>query len=170
MPEQKSSILTKPISRTRKNHALEHATLNLLHQQGYGKLSGWSYPGGFWVLGKVPTETLLKAANDALLRLQQGNVQLAIHSQCGTNYVASGMVAGTAAWLTMQGSNREDNWERLPLVIAVSTLAFILSRPLGPWLQHNVTTQPNVGNTMKVIEITFYERRGPGLHRVKTKG
>ncbi len=161
--------LLKPVNRIRRNHALEHATLNILAGQGYPRLSGYSDLNGFWVIGEVPTEMLQAAANQGLQRLGTGESSLAVHPHCGTNYVASGAAAGTAAWLVMLGDNRKNKWNRLPFAIGLATLAIIFSRPLGPWLQKNVTTQSRVGE-MKISEITLYQRGMPTLHRVKTKG
>ena len=161
--------LLKPVNRIRRNHALEHATLNILAGQGYPRLSGYSDWNGFWVIGEVPTEMLQAAANQGLQRLGAGEAVLALHPHCGTNYVASGAAAGTAAWLVMLGGDRKSRWNRLPFVILLSTLAFIVSQPLGPWLQKKVTTQAQVGE-MKITEITLYQRGMPTLHRIKTKG
>lgn len=161
--------LLKPVNRIRRNHALEHATLNILAGQGYPRLSGYSDWNGFWVIGEVPTEMLQAAANQALQRLATGEAALAIHPHCGTNYVASGAAAGTAAWLVMLGDNRKDKWSRLPFAIALATLAFIVSRPLGPWLQKKVTTQARMGG-LKITEITLYQRGFPTLHRIRTRG
>lgn len=165
----RSLDLLKPVNRIRRNHALEHATLNILAGQGYPRLSGYSDMNGFWVIGEVPTEMLQAAANQGLQRLGAGEAVLAIHPHCGTNYVASGAAAGTAAWLVMLGDNRKDKWSRLPFAIALATAAFIFSQPLGPWLQKKVTTQARVGE-MKITEITLYQRGMPTLHRIKTKG
>jgi hypothetical protein len=165
----KTLDLLKPVNRVRRNHALEHATLTILAGQGYPRLSGYSDLKGFWVIGDVPTDLLQTAANQALQRLAAGEGSLAIHPHCGTNYVASGIAAGTAAWLVMLGDNRKDKWSRLPFAVLFSTLAFIFSRPLGPWLQKNVTTLPRVGH-LKIVEITLYQRGVPTLHRIKTVG
>jgi len=161
--------LLKPVNRIRRNHALEHATLNILAGQGYPRLSGYSDWKGFWVVGEVPTEMLQAAANQGLQRLEAGEAILAIHPHCGTNYVASGAAAGTVAWLAMLGGDRKSRWNRLPFVVVLSTLAFMVSQPLGPWLQKKVTTQARVGE-MKITEITLYQRGMPTLHRIKTKG
>jgi len=119
------------------------------------------------VLGRVPTEILLTATNQAIDRLNAGEKNLAVHPYCGTNFVASGVTAGLVAWLTMAGANdSKDRWERLPLTIIASTLALIFSRPLGPWLQRKVTTKPDVPE-VKVKGITLYERFGQQIHRVR---
>jgi hypothetical protein len=156
--------------RVRRNHALEHATLNVLAQQGIPALSGYSDTVGFWVMGEVPTEKLQEAINQALARLRGGEHGLAIHPNCGTNFIASGAAAGGAAWLALVGANGwRKRFDRLPLAMALASLALIFSQPLGPFLQKNVTTQAEIGE-LKCAEITYYPESALPLHRVKTKG
>jgi hypothetical protein len=156
--------------RIRRNHALEHATLNILAQQGISALSGYSDTVGFWVMGEVPTEKLQDAINQALERLRTGEHGLAIHPNCGTNYLASGAAAGGAAWLALVGANSwRKRLDRLPFAMALASLALIVSQPVGPFLQKNFTTQAEIGE-LKCAEITFYPEATVPLHRVKTKG
>jgi len=51
------TILDFPlVSRIRRNHGLEHATLNILSQRFPNQtLAGYSVPAGFYILGDVPT-------------------------------------------------------------------------------------------------------------------
>ena len=69
-----------PISRTRRNHGLEHATIHLLSRAKPGRpLAGHSDTGGFWLLGEVDTEELVETVQTALTRLQNGERDLAVH-------------------------------------------------------------------------------------------
>ena len=159
------------ISRIRRNHALEHATLHILSKKHPGKgLVGNSDARGFWVFGDVSTVKLQDAVDEAQARLRNGEHQLAIHPNCGTNFVTSGVMAGTAAWLGMLGSRRSlrDSIDRLPLVMSLVTVALILSQPLGPVFQARYTIDPKIGD-MQVTEITHYKRRDIPVHRVKTR-
>jgi hypothetical protein len=137
------NILDTPvIARTRRNHGLEHATINILSVTFPNRpLAGYSFPGGFFIFGDVPTEHLREAAVQALSRLNNGENYLAIHPGCGTNYVVTGFVAGLLVWLGMAGarSNRA-KIERLPLAIALATLGLVLGQALGPVVQERVTT------------------------------
>ncbi len=164
----KDRLLSLSLSITeavRRNHAIEHATLNLLAEKGY-QLSGISDAGGFFTLGKVPTELLFNTAQQAVERLSAGESRLAVHAHCGTNYAASGVVAGLAAWFGMAGANSaRKRWSRLPFVIALSTLAFIFSQPLGPWLQRKVTTIAQM-DVVKITGIVQREIRKIPIHRV----
>jgi hypothetical protein len=168
MTERQSSFLHLLMQTVRRNHAIEHATLNLLLKDGY-RLSGLSDWRGFFVLGKVPTELLFNTTQRAVERLNGGDRQLAIHPHCGTNYASSGAVAGLVAWLVMAGANSgRKRWSRLPFVIAFSSLAYLLSQPLGPWLQKNVTTNAML-DEVRVTGILLREYRHASVHRVYLK-
>ena len=66
------------INRVRRNHALEHATLQVLARSNpHGRLAGYSAWNGFWVLGAVSTDALASAVEEALRRLRGGEVSLA---------------------------------------------------------------------------------------------
>ena len=166
------TILDIPVfSRIRRNHGLEHATINILSQRfPYRRLAGYSFPGGFFILGDIPTDDLREAVIQALARMNNGERYLAIHEHCGTNYVASGFVAGLLAWLGMAGARgKRDKVERLPLVISLATIGFILSQPLGPKLQQRVTTSGDPQG-MSIVDV-FPIRLGQfTLHRVVTQG
>ena len=163
-----------PFYRMRRNHALEHATLNLLAKSSpHLHLAGYSDAGGFWVVGNVPIVDLQKAASEALARLANGESALAIHDNCGTNYVVPGFFAGTAAWLAMLGSEKDDSlgkkMDRWSLVILVVTAAFLFTRPLGPKFQKKMTTDPRVDG-MQIVEILRSERGSFVAHRISTVG
>ena len=84
-------------SRIRRNHGLEHATLHVLAQR-HPKISmaGHSNATGFWLLGDVDTEDLSDAIEEALRRMRSGERNLAVHPNCGTNFVSAGTIAGLA--------------------------------------------------------------------------
>ncbi len=165
------SILDLPIiSRTRRNHGLEHATISLLSRRFPGKrLAGYSLPFGFFILGNVPTAELRETVDAALERLNAGESGLAIHPGCGTNYLASGLVAGLLAWLGMLGArDKKERMERLPLVLVLATLGLIASQPLGPLLQKKVTTS-GVPAGLSVEEVVPVRLGGLSVHRVVTR-
>jgi hypothetical protein len=166
------SILDIPVlSRIRRNHGLEHATITLLSQRFPNcRLAGYSFPGGFFLLGDVPTAEVRELVAQALSRMNNGERSLAIHPNCGTNYAVSGLVAGALAWLGMAGAkSKRDQLERLPLVVTLATLGFILSAPLGPKVQEYVTTSGDP-NGLSIVDI-FPVRFGQlSLHRIITQG
>jgi hypothetical protein len=144
------------LTRTRRNHGLEHATINVLTERYPGlRLGGYSTPFGFSIVGQVNSEMLISAIEEARQRVNAGRRGLVIHDRCGTNYVAGGLLAGLAAWLGMLGVKRNlrSQLERLPLVILFATLALIYSPSLGTWLQRNVTTSSQL-DQIEVIRIS----------------
>lgn len=167
-----SRLLAIPaVDRTRRNHGLEHATITLLSQKYRGvSLVGRSTPNGFYLYGDIGTDAVVEAAQSALARMRAGERHLAIHPNCGTNFVTAGVAAALAAFLGFLGArNWRDRAERLPIVAAFATLALILAQPLGLTLQRDVTTSGDMG----ALEIVSVERRMQGgllAHVVTTRG
>lgn len=154
------------VSETRRNHALEHAAIHILSARFPGRaLAGHSNPTGFFLIGEVPGEAIREAVAEALSRLQNGESQLAIHPGCGTNYIVSGGLAALFAFVGMSGTktNRE-RFQRIPLLVLLSALAFILSQPLGPVLQKQVTTDADPGS-LTIVDVYPVARN---IHRVVT--
>ena len=132
------------IAQTRRNHALEHATVHLLNRRYPAtQLVGWSTPYGFYIYGHVPTAEVQHAASEALARLRRGENHLAIHPRCGTNVVTAGTLVGLISFLAMLPGDRHSRRERLPLVVLLATLALIVAQPLGLLVQERITTDPN---------------------------
>lgn len=159
------------ISRVRRNHGLEHATLHVLSQR-YPKrnLVGHSDTGGFWIIGDVSIEDIYEAVEEALSRLQDGEKNLAVHRNCGTNFVTSGVLAGLVAGVTMLGVGRRtrDRLERLPIAMFAATLALIFSQPLGFFVQEHVTTSAEP-DSLEVVEIVASRRGKMKAHRITTR-
>jgi hypothetical protein len=167
------TVLDYPLlSRIRRNHGLEHATLHVLSgQKPRTPMAGHSDMKGFWLLGDVSTEEVQSAVNEALRRLRAGERSLAVHPNCGTNIVTSGILAGVAAFVGLFGAGRRlrDKLERLPLVVTLATLALIVSQPLGRSLQENVTTSADLGD-LEVVEIRVVRKGRAPAHRIVTRG
>ena len=135
------SSLLAPIRHTRQHHALEHATIHVLNRRYPARrVFGWSTPFCFYVYGDLPTEAVQGAVSEALLRLRRGETDLAVHPYCGTNVVTAGVLAGLTGFLTMLPGDARDRRTRLPLLVLLSTLAVLASRPLGMAVQQRVTT------------------------------
>ncbi|MCE9646999.1 MAG: DUF6391 domain-containing protein [Chloroflexi bacterium] len=161
-------ILDLPlILETRRNHALEHATLHMLSHGGHkGNMAGHSNPTGFYLLGNFSTAEVWSAATEALTRLRGGESGLAVHAGCGTNLATSALLAGTFAWLPLR-STKSTFWRLLllPLALTFAAIGYSLSRPLGPWLQKYITTEADLGD-MQIIDIIPVRK---GVHRIITK-
>jgi hypothetical protein len=161
---------TPVIRRTRRNHALEHATIHLLSASLPGRpLAGRSTPYGFYVYGNVTAQELTTAAHDALSRLQRGESHWAIHPGCGTNYLTSGIFAGLAAFSVLGFSDRRDRWAHLPDVVVAATFALIVAQPIGPLLQRKVTTLADMGD-LEIQVVRRTDARGTlSVHYVATR-
>ena len=161
-----------PLGRIRRNHGLEHATLHMLSKR-YPRqsMAGHSSPTGFWIIGEVATEDLGSAVDEALQRLRNGERKLAVHPNCGTNFVTTGLLAGLAGALAMFGAGKRvrDKLERLPLAMFSATLTLVLTQPLGLKLQEHVTTSGDPGD-LRVVEIIPTQRGRLKAHRVVTQG
>jgi hypothetical protein len=168
-----ASVLDLPyLSRVRRNHGLEHASLHLLAQRYPGRgFSGHSDTGGFWIIGDVSREELGAVVQEALMRMKAGEKNLAVHPNCGTNFVTSGILAGLAGFVAFAGGGNRlrDRLERLPLAATLSILALILSRPLGLLLQREVTTSGEPGG-LQIDQITSSRRGRWMMHRIQTTG
>ncbi|MGD8865701.1 MAG: DUF6391 domain-containing protein [Anaerolineales bacterium] len=160
------------ISRIRRNHGLEHATIHLLSQKyPHRSFVGRSDAHGFWLYGDVPTSAVVETVEEALTRLQNGEHQLAVHPNCGTNFVTAGLLGGTASFLSLAGSEDEgwsSRWERLPLAITLTTLALIVAQPLGRAAQRHITTQGDPEN-LRIKDIERVQDGATALHRVLTQ-
>lgn len=155
------------ILETRRNHALEHATIHLLSRKNPGKrMAGHSNPSGFFLLGDLNTQDIWESTTEAHTRLNSGESGLAVHPGCGTNLAATTLLAGTFAWLPLRGT-KSTLWRLLliPLALIFALIGYHLSRPLGSWLQEFITTEAHLGN-MQIVDIIPVRK---GVHRIITK-
>jgi hypothetical protein len=154
------------ILETRRNHALEHATLHMLARTHKTSMAGHSNPTGFFIFGDLRTEDIRAAMDEALRRLRAGESGLAIHPGCGTNLLATALLPATFAWMPFQGT-RSTRWRLLliPIALVFAVFGYVLSKPLGPWLQANITTEADLGN-MQVVSLVPVRK---GVHRIITR-
>ena len=156
-----------PFLATRRNHALEHASLHVLARKYKDQnMGGHSNPTGFFLFGDMSLEDIRNAINEAMTRLRAGESGLAIHPGCGTNLAASTLVPAAFAWAPFQGA-RSLRWRLLliPVALMFAIFGYLLSKPLGPWLQRNLTTEADLGE-MQVMDISLVRK---GVYRVITK-
>jgi hypothetical protein len=165
-----NSILELPfVLETRRNHALEHATLHVLADKYPTKpMAGHSNPTGFFIVANVPTEDVHAAVTQALTRLRAGEHDLAIHAGCGTNLATSALMAGTFAWFVLRGGKSTfGKLLRVPLAIAFAMVGLALSQPLGPIIQSKITTDAEMGG-LELLSITPAMEGRVQAHRVRT--
>jgi hypothetical protein len=155
------------ILETRRNHALEHATIHLLSRKlPNQRMAGHSNPTGFFLFGELNTQDIWTASTEAQERLNLGESGLAIHPGCGTNIASTFLLAGSFAWFVLRGN--KSTFMRillLPFAVTFALLGALLARPLGPWLQKNVTTEADLG-TLQIVDIIPVRK---GVHRVITR-
>jgi hypothetical protein len=160
-------ILDLPfILETRRNHALEHATLHMLARSHNGRMAGHSNPTGFFLFGDFSTPDIWAAVTEALERLRGGESGLAIHAGCGTNMATTLLLSATLAWSVLRGARSTLTKILLvPVAVVLAVVGVIISRPLGTLLQQRVTTNAQMGQ-MQIIDVIPVRK---GVHRVITK-
>ncbi len=161
------------LTRIRRNHALEHATMNLLsHRYPNAQIAGMSGPLGFTLISTLTGEQIIPTIRQALDSLKMGDGDLALHENCGTNLVVTAALT-TLATLAGLGSlarprNREKRmslrWlERLPQIVLLNTVALMAASPLSRWVQANVTTNADLQDMEVASIVTDYRGR---LHHI----
>lgn len=156
-----------PFLATRRNHAVEHATLKVLARKYEDKnLAGHSNPTGFFLFGDLAMDDIRSAIHEAMNRLRAGEKDLAIHPGCGTNMATSMILPASFAWIPFQ-STRSFRWRLLliPVALMFAIFGWVLSKPLGPWMQRHVTTEADLGN-LQLIDVVRVRK---GMYRVTTK-
>lgn len=147
------------LQHVRRNHALEHATINLIAQQfPLAQVVGFSGPWGFTLYTSLTAEEIVPAVMKALQRLKAGESNLRIHANCGTNLAVTAMIT---VLVTLVGLGREATWrkraERFPNLVLLNVLALIIARPAGEWVQANITTDPDLTNVEIASIFTDYQ-------------
>ncbi|MCL4867906.1 MAG: hypothetical protein KJ063_02960 [Anaerolineae bacterium] len=164
-------MLRETISRTRRNHGLEHATIHVLS----AKHSNFSAQGnsthqGFYlnIYGELPAGAVEQAVHEAHQRMKNGEHELAVHPNCGTVMLTTATMAALAAQAVFgveqfrqkkSGLNLVVWLNALPTAILAVVVSLILSRPLGLYLQAQYTTEGDLGN----LEIVRIQRIRPSL-------
>lgn len=157
-------MLSNLISRTRRNHGLEHATIHMLSQKKTGfSAQGNSTPYGFYlnIYGDVSEEEVRNAVHEAHSRMKNGETHLAVHPNCGTVLLTTATMSALAAQATFSMEQRRQRSGKmslpvllnaLPAAILAVTTMLIVSRPVGMALQQHFTTDGNLGD-LKVVDI-----------------
>jgi len=142
VPQQLLGILTN--RRLRTNHALEHATVNVLEEQlGPTSIAGVATGDGFVLMGGVPSPRhVVAAAQVALARLKRGETTLALHPRCGTSLAAANLLF---ALVFLGGLLAVGAFDWLNALLALAA-AHLLGRPVGMLLQKWITTDPDVAD------------------------
>ena len=162
-------MLSHTISRIRRNHGLEHATIHVLSEKHKNfSAQGNSDHRGFHlnVYGNVPEEAVFKAVAEAYQRMKNGEQTLAVHPNCGTVLLTTAAMATLAAQTTFvleQKRQRRSSMDLsvmingLPTAVLAVVLALIVSKPVGVFLQAKFTTEGDLGN----LQITQIRKINP---------
>jgi hypothetical protein len=173
-------MLRQWIDHTRQNHALEHATINLLSRRFVdAQVMGVSDPFGFTLYSTLPEAEIVATARRAIRALRVGHTSLAVHKNCGTNLVITAMLTTLATLVgfgyvpdLVSKSSAERSWgrflERLPQVVLMNAMALIAAMPLARWVQENVTTSPTV-HSLEIVGFVAEKRGSVNRVRVRTQ-
>jgi len=153
------TILTVPLEiwriatnrKLRKNHALEHATINVIEERfGPTNLAGLAKTDGFYIKGFIDPVLLEEAARVALLRLKRGERHLAVHKRCGTTMAMVNFLSAVSFLLLLFITGY---LTVLNVVIAL-LISYVLGPLLGPWVQSKLTTLADVSD-MEIIGVEY---------------
>ena len=146
-------MLKQIISRVRRNHGLEHATIHVLSEKHSGfSAQGNSNHRGFYlnIFGNITEQDVSAAVEEAFTRMKGGEHSLAVHPNCGTVLLTTATMvtlAGQAAFAVEQFRQDRNGWDGnvlingLPTAVLASTIALIASRPIGIQMQANYTVE-----------------------------
>src|SRR4051812_11589632 len=156
-------MLKNFVGDVRRNHALEHATVQLLIAR-LGpelRLVGRASGDGFRIYGHVPPQALAECVREALNRLQAGEAHWAVTPLCGTNLATAGILASLATLLVASKTK-----EKVSNGIVAGIAAVTVAQPLGRMIQEKLTTSPDLADT----ELVAIESRADGrYHRIRTR-
>jgi hypothetical protein len=150
-------MLAQTLSRIRRNHGLEHATIHMLSAKHKNfSAQGNSDHRGFHlnVYGDVPEADVYAAVQEAHRRMIGGEHELAVHPNCGTVLLTTAAMATLAAQATLtleQKRQRRPGFDLdvllngLPTAVLAVLLTLIISKPVGIYLQSKFTTEGDLG-------------------------
>ncbi len=159
------------VSRTRRNHGLEHATIHILSDRHKNfSAQGNSNHRGFHlnIYGDVGEDDVRAAVEEAYRRMKSGDHRLAVHPNCGTvllTTAAMGALASQTAFGLEQRRQRRRNMDLnvflngLPGAILAGVISLILSRPVGMAIQEKLTTEGDLGD----LQVVSVRRVRPSL-------
>lgn len=151
VPRQIYKIATNPD--LRKNHALEHATINVLEKDyGCNNLAGYAKEEGFYIIGLNNIIDVEQAARKGLMLMKEGGKSLAIHRRCGTSLTAANFVSAVIFLGLLIATGY---FSILSMIIAI-----VISQLVGPFLgeavQKKFTTTPDV-DEMEIVSANYGE-------------
>jgi hypothetical protein len=154
------NIITVPLQiieiainkKLRKNHALEHATINVLEEKLGRKniFSGYARENGFYIFGPISPDEVLYSSIEGRERLLNGEKNLAIHNRCGTSIAVATFLTFFTFLILMILTHT--------INIFLLLIAFLIGEIFGPLLgkftQAYFTTDTNVNN-IKIMDVQY---------------
>jgi hypothetical protein len=159
------------LSRIRRNHGLEHATIHMLseHHKNFSAQGNSNHRGfNLNIYGEISEEEVSAAVEEAYQRLKGGEQHLAVHPNCGTvllTTAAMGALASQTAFsLEQRRQGRRDMdlnvfFNGLPGAILAGVFSLILSRPVGLTIQEKLTTDGD----LRDLQVVGVKRVRPSL-------
>ncbi|MCP5100019.1 MAG: hypothetical protein GY943_31075 [Chloroflexi bacterium] len=157
-------MLTQTLSRIRRNHGLEHATIHVLSEKHRNfSAQGNSDHRGFHlnIYGDITEEDVYNAVEEAYTRMKKGEHQLAVHPNCGTVLLTTATMATLAAITTFTLEQKRQKGSSmslsvlanaLPTAVLAVVISLIVSRPVGVQLQAKYTVEGDLQN-MKLVSV-----------------
>ena len=146
-------MLAQLISRIRRNHGLEHATIHVLSEKHRNfSAQGNSNHKGFTlnIYGDVSEEAVADAVEEAYRRMKRGEHHLAVHPNCGTVLLTTATMAALTAQASFAFEQRRQKQSQmslsvllnaLPTAVLAVVISLIISRPIGVQLQAKYTVE-----------------------------
>ncbi|HRQ39116.1 MAG TPA: DUF6391 domain-containing protein [Chloroflexota bacterium] len=156
-------MFTESISRLRRNHGLEHATIHVLSEkhrnfsaQGNSTLAGFHLN----IYGDIPETAVMDAVEEAYARMKKGEHHLAVHPNCGTVLLTTAVMATLAAQMVFAAEQRKQRGglslsvliNALPTAVLAVVAALIVSKPVGVQLQARYTVEGDLRD-MQLVSI-----------------
>lgn len=163
-------MLSNVISRVRRNHGLEHATIHILSERHKNfSAQGNSNASGFYlnIYGDISETAVAEAVHEAHKRMKAGQHHLAVHPNCGTVLLTTAVMATLAAQTVLVVEQRRQRaasiwsvlFNSLPTAVLAVVGTLIVSRPLGVELQARYTVEGDLGD----LEVSRIRRIQPSL-------
>ncbi|MFN2190053.1 MAG: DUF6391 domain-containing protein [Candidatus Promineifilaceae bacterium] len=159
------------LDRIRRNHALEHASINVLTERHKGfSAQGNSTPNGFNlnIYGNIAEDEVYDAVEEAFRRLKAGESRLGLHPTCGTVLLTTaGLAAISAQFVFAVEMKRQGRTKlgisgllsSLPMATMAVLISLIISKPLGMTIQKTYT----VDSELRDLAITSIQPVKPSL-------
>lgn len=140
------------LSRIRRNHGLEHATIHVMSEkfknfsaQGNSDHKGFNLN----IYGEISEEQVFDSVEEAYKRMKDGEHHLAVHPNCGTVLLTTAMMTTMAAQSAFSIEQKRKKstltpslfFNTLPTAILMVVLTLIISRPIGVQLQAKYTVE-----------------------------